>query len=559
MSDDKQYNFMVHRLLAAGKTPENSPRIFDGIERLRKSHQTNRPSALPDGEKLGSIASALTVEPCAQLFNMSVTTNATQSQLDAQSTVTCFDGAAFPYAYIDVVVHETDAKKSYLIAKTYQYAESYMGAANLQTATASSALQVDVGKYHYADSISYEEDADGNAVTGYASQLIAAVSRPAGVLLLHPREINGGAPIRICIKRAAWAGAGDCDYAAVDQSGDPSQWGVGMAAMVRDSSGFWRADTRPDYRWFPVPSFNQFQNLYVPLAGKFDAGTDQNGSPCIINNIVTARATLTMQIRGGWCDTRGGVSDDIYNNIITQISGQTADFNVLGNFGQDCLPLANNSYATEPVSLRITIAANTTCGPRTAFVRDTTVGTLDFKDSCFAQGTGILRADGQYVAVEKIKIGEKVIVNEEGRTLTVVSMSRGGERNPLVQIIDDMRHSVLLTQKHPVVTTGGILQAEQIEEGTVVETENGLHTVVDVTRIPYDGAVYNLTLGTPAELAQTRGDDRTMFAGGIRVGDNQMQFEMQQPSSMQTSAVSPAWRKDHDNAVARGANVMVAR
>jgi hypothetical protein len=32
MRDDKQYEFLVHRLLAAGKTPENSPRVFAGVD-----------------------------------------------------------------------------------------------------------------------------------------------------------------------------------------------------------------------------------------------------------------------------------------------------------------------------------------------------------------------------------------------------------------------------------------------------------------------------------------------------------------------------------------------
>ena len=119
----------------------------------------------------------------------------------------------------------------------------------------------------------------------------------------------------------------------------------------------------------------------------------------------------------------------------------------------------------------LTVVTDTTCGERQISYR--IKPSLDFKDSCFAKGTSILLADGRHIAVEDIKMGDRVIANERGITLTVVSASRGGEDHPLVHILDDKGHDVLLTETHPVVTSAGILQADAVQSGSVIETESG--------------------------------------------------------------------------------------
>jgi hypothetical protein len=86
-----------------------------------------------------------------------------------------------------------------------------------------------------------------------------------------------------------------------------------------------------------------------------------------------------------------------------------------------------------------------------------------------------------------------------------------------------------------------------------VETEDGIASVVEVERVPYDGAVYNLSVGTPEEIAMVSAANRTMFAGGIRVGDNEMQFDMERQSVRESARreLSPAWETDRKHSQAR--------
>jgi hypothetical protein len=173
-----------------------------------------------------------------------------------------------------------------------------------------------------------------------------------------------------------------------------------------------------------------------------------------------------------------------------------------------------------------------------------------------AEGTGVLRSDGRYVAAEAIKVGERLIADQGGLALTVTSITRGGEPDPMVHLLDSRGHSVLLTAKHPVVTATGIVPADQVMVESEVETEDGPAVIIAAPRVPYRGAVYNFDLGTPEELAKVKPSDRTMFAGGIRIGDNKMQLEMERESVKPKSREVPAaWLADYRHDVSRGGSV----
>lgn len=560
LSDDTQYKFLLHRMMLSGKTPENSPRLFEGITRMRGRHLL-KPSSQPivGDEPVAATSQALEGDPCGQFLETPVVSDTSNSQIESVSRLNCFGGASFPYGYTDVATYETDETESYLTPLGYDATESFNGSADLTTPALTAYLSVNIGKFHFVDGISYTEDGYGFAFATYVSFKTPADNVSPTITVTHPAKFNGGGTtVRNCIKRAAWAGNGDCDYAGVDANGLPSQSAVGIAKMTY-INGEWRADPSPTNRWTPTSGFAQFENLYIPLAGTFNAGSI-GATSCNINSFAQARATLTYP-GGGWCRSTGagqylGLKDEL--NKTENKSGNTSSFNVLGDFGPDCLGLVSGSANTVPVQLTIGGSVNVTCGASRPFSIVMKNKPLDFKDSCFARGTGILRADGKNVAVEDIKIGEKVIANDEGLALTVVSMSRGGEGKPLVQLFDDRGHSVLLTDKHPVITSDGIITADAAREGHAVETESGPAVVVEVERVEYSDLVYNLTLGTPEELAKVSADDRTMFAGGIRVGDNEMQLDLQRSSGPATRReVAAEWKVDHQNAVARRANVHV--
>jgi hypothetical protein len=59
--------------------------------------------------------------------------------------------------------------------------------------------------------------------------------------------------------------------------------------------------------------------------------------------------------------------------------------------------------------------------------------------------------------------------------------------------------------------------------GDKIQTEDGLATIASVEKEDYEGAVYNLVLGTPEERAAVGDTGTVMYANGVRVGDAGMQ------------------------------------
>jgi hypothetical protein len=554
LSDTRQFNYVIRRLVKTGNTPENSPRLFSSLDRIRKEAVALRAQG---GDGLGTAQSALQSLQCGQFIDPIMDIAGGYTNNDAKALVTCFGGT--DYVYADLTAYETDDAETYYTEIASDYGEEYAGVnapagIDFNDVGTITAMQNDVGKSHLLESLAIATDADGNSSVTFALRKSAAESTPASIALTHPVEGSGGLPIRNCIKRGTFAGNGDCDYAGVDGAGLPSGAPVGIAKMAQ-IGGVWRADPAPANQWFPWPGFSAAK-LYLPLAGTFNAGS-LNGA-CSITGFNAAGTTTVMTLKetGGWCVTSGNASSDIYDNIRTKTGAQTASYNVLGNFGGDCL------QNLQAVGVQVTIQANATCNgasrARVAALSPRTIGPIDYRNSCFAEGTGILRADGRYVSVESLSVGDKVLADGRGLALSVVTVSRGGDDHPLVHLYDDKGHDLLLTEKHPVVTTAGILPADKVAVGAEVQTEDGPAVITAVDRVPYKGNVYNLALGTAEELSTIPASNRTMFAGGIRVGDNEMQHEMEIASLKQTREVSAAWSADLANDQARSGKVYLA-
>jgi hypothetical protein len=565
LADEKQYNYVVRRLLRSGNTPETAPHLFEKIEGLRKRALSK--DTPEDG--LGVAESALNSVWCGQFIDPKLSQvfshitpavgggfkSVYKTQASTRALVTCFGGA--DYVYEDVTTYETDANETYYTELAYAYAEEYAGGIHFKDAATLTSLSNDVGKYHLMESLAIAtDDATGNSSVTFALFEAEANSIPAKITLTHPKEWNGGAPIRSCIKRANWVGNGDCDYASIDHNGSPTLANpVGLAKMV-NVNGEWKADSDPANRW--IPAGFTMANLYLPLAGTFDAGK-RNGSDCIINNYDEAVTTtiVTLKQTGGWCSP--GLpqhSKDVFNNIKNKTGARTATFNVLGNFGPDCL---GNTQETDVLTM---IKANATCGAtstaRIGVLSPQALGTVDFRNSCFAAGTGVMLEDGRYVAVESVKPGDGVLADGSGLRLSVTSVARGGELHPMVRLHDSKGHDLLLTEKHPVATSEGLVPADKLKEGMEVETESGMAVLTSVERVPYDGVVYNLTLGTAEELGELPLTRKTMFAGGIRVGDNDVQRELEIESLRPKRELAAAWAADYEKDRARSGKIRLA-
>jgi hypothetical protein len=175
--------------------------------------------------------------------------------------------------------------------------------------------------------------------------------------------------------------------------------------------------------------------------------------------------------------------------------------------------------------------------------------------SCLAKGTQILMADGKTVDIEKIAKGSKVVADGSGVALSVMDVSVGIERIPMVRIQDDAGHELLMTASHPVLTPDrGVVWAEELTVGSKVLTRSGTRTLVTVKREMYHDQVYNLKLDTSTLAQKTFPEGSSMYANGFLVGDLGLQKAYEFKNSEDRTAdvlrrLPSRWHKDYQNSL----------
>ncbi len=573
LSDDAQYGFVIHRFLAAGKNPDNSPELFKRLEARRNSLR---------GEVhgiLGTASSALTTDVCGHALPTIESKVAGGSLFKGSSLGSCKGGV--DYMYSDLDTYYTNKDGTGYTDVDFTYGEDYTGGIGFRVNAPD--LTIAAGKVYALSSMLYAADATGDAIIYTLNNSLVA-NQPPRVAVTHPTEqyndpvtnTDDADPVnnflgrtRFCIQR----GGTDCDYAAVNAAGQ-AWWQnpVGIGVTKVPPTMPWTAAQI----WAAPAAFNP-KHMYIPLVGSFDAGTDMNGSACKITKFLeatTAKIFLFDKVgvfnTGAVCKIAADQSAANDNSaLLTALkaglnqvgSGQssTMNFKLLADFGVDC-----TGYE-QRVVLHIDIKAVTTCsgaiksanwpGPLNG---NNKISPLDFKNSCVAEGTRVLRSDGTYVAIERVEAGERIIADQSGVALTVMGVSVGHEDEPVVRVLDDQGHGLLITAKHPVVTASkSLVAAGQLQVGDKVMTEYGISTIASVSREDYAGRVYNLTVGNRGELASLKNPDeqRTMYANGFLIGDSDMQWNMgqlkQNMSIDPISKLPEVWHNDYKNSVVR--------
>ncbi len=171
---------------------------------------------------------------------------------------------------------------------------------------------------------------------------------------------------------------------------------------------------------------------------------------------------------------------------------------------------------------------------------------LFFGWGCLAAGTPVRMADGSERPVEEVLVQEKVVADNDGRTLTVIDTFLGTEDLPLVIVEDVQGKVVAMTETHPVITERGVLLAKQLTDQDVLITVDGPARVKEVRRGETGQKVYNLRLGGEGE--EVDDENATFFAGGILVGDDRMQgaWERKYEASEGAADELPEqWREDY--------------
>jgi hypothetical protein len=555
MADERQYQIMVRRVLASGRTPENSPGLFDSLQRSRE-----RALAAKQG---GVSAQNLTqANACGHFLTVNEADSNGTTTWSGKVVLSCQPGVDFVWS--DLTVYETDLAQQVLNNKGSTSGSAYAPIRILDSIRLSHSLpSTDNSKVIFFDSSAVADDFDTGASFNYFLRTkMSTIGTPPSLLVSHPsNRIGGDAVTRTCLERGNFSGTHvDCDYATVfrDSTGAFQLWRSGQTpvgvAAARTGTTTWQAE--PGLVWLtPTGVPYDRSRLYSALRGAFGAGT-VGATNCTITgyeaNLTTA--SLILLDRGGYC-TAGRSPGTVVGQMDLRSSLPTgvnvANFNTLANYGTDCLGYEQN------VRLLVSVAARARCdGSTNEYLRYRTVEVqpLDFRNSCFGEGTMVTLANGKRVAIEKVKLGDKVVANESGQVLTVTTLARGGESQPMVRLKDDKGHEALVTAKHPVVLASGkVVAADSLKLKDQVKTDKGVATLTSVGRELYERDVFNVALGTEEELAKAGKNGSTLFANGFLMGDSQMQLELsnEQPKPADVIASLPAkWHKDYQTHLA---------
>lgn len=548
LTDPSQYGFVVRRLRASGNTQQNSPQLFARLEQARAKAIAN---------KERGVTPQSTIEWCGHILSLAERAGASSGthRFEQRGLVTCRDGSQ--YAIVDTNAYWSNPAGSEYILVGSASNENYETTL-LETPYLNTSFAPMPGRILVVDSMSLAFNDTDDHLT-FTTLEDAIPDRPASLRIDEPVERIGGPPIRTCLERGSAFGNLDCDYASVNKQGVTirpfTRPYTGMSSInvaASNAQGQWVAE----FYWPPpAPYAYNETKLYQPIKGSFDPGA-AHGGECTIDALsVPSRANIVLVDAGGRCSgtTPGTTVATAALTWSPPVPGVNMRyFNGLVDFGTDCL-----GYQQD-VKLVISIDAEAKCGNVTGVRRPFTHEDIiiDFKNSCLAEGTQVLRADGSASAIEKIQVGDKVLANERGQSLTVTTISKGIESRKMIRLRDAEGRDVLVTSKHPLITdTGKVLAAEALKAGDLVQAGNGTTRLTSVEQVAYDGQVYNLTLGTAEELAKISNRERTMVANGFLVGDNEMQADLERREHKQPADVlarlSKPWHQDYKNDLAR--------
>ncbi len=563
LADPAQQRFVMNRLAAAGKTAENSPELFD---RIQKSTQKALARAAQIS-KGGAVTNAEATDWCRNFINLGseVKINSTTTQFKTTyPNVTCVNGAV--YVYADVSTYNSNLAGTENILVQSAAGEDYSGGTNFTAVKTQPMLPAVLGRLNKTDSLIIAYDEAGTEQMTYSMVQTAMVPIPGTITLqhpvLHPWIVNGG-QIQMCQLRGLPT---QCDYGVGQLAGSAfGPWLAGTTGIAPVAVGTggtnaaaWAGDVA-NYFSFTTP-FNT-SHIYMPTQGTFDVGATATGV-CGITSITKAEFRLVKTVDGGTCTT----TSNFAGGITFTPGSRTGTFKLISDFVNDGGTGAMGAVCTQAAVINeglkgvISIQAMANCGGPSPVPRFLNFGPdgaspalqpyIYFLNSCFAEGTPIRRADGKTVAIQDVKSGDKIISDNKGTVLTVTGVSNGLEDEPLVALRDDKGHSIKLTSKHPMVTAdGAVVFASALKKNDKVMTDRGVATIVSATRVPVkaDTQVYSLSVGTEAEKAKVGKDGTTVFAGGFLAGDAAMQ-KAHEAKTRNVAQLSPAWGRDYKNA-----------
>ncbi|MRG95031.1 Hint domain-containing protein [Polyangium spumosum] len=538
LADDRQFGFLKERMARNDINAETAPRVFERLQLAR-----DKAVAIKTGKVHPSVAtaSAGAADRCG-IYIVNERLDATAFSSMARGS--CIGGAT--YSYVDQYLY--DASWNML---DFDYKEEWNKgiAADVRLSAVPPSTKgvfaegvvyhettTTVEAYYYATSVLVNHmilDAPSSAMAPElpGAQAVKGPEMASAVdhqyTLDAPRDFTGDKSIMMCLDRNTYST--DCDYKHTD---------TGACSSLALCEG--------NTAKFPVntPTYD-FSKLYMPMQGSSKLIHGPNVNADNPWEIQSAKAWVTMRTAGadtpagGLCegsltDLTGAPKVVLKEGIVAFQKRYQIVINpfapALGNVAWEDHCTDNGKQIDLDVEVTLyqpnnalgeTLVYNWTTRPTT---QNPSAPPMSIWWGCLPTGTEISLADGKRAPIERIGVGQQVVSDDHGRTLTVVDVVEGAERRPLVRVVDDRGHVLTMTTTHAVpLANAHIVQAQEMQVGDQVIGKDGLSTIVSVERIEYEGPVYNLVLGTADELGGVSKQGTTMFANGVLVGDSRLQ------------------------------------
>jgi len=564
-ADSQQYEFVKARLKLAGKTAENSPHLFELIEARRQLQ-------IASGLNAGRFAQVLDTPPAGRVemhyievnsiglppANLAARTVKESASLPSPEAV----GAAsstFPGGTDDTYVDISVSTVTGTPIAPLQYKEEFenpdgVPGANVTSATTGNTNASNITRFTF-ESYKYEDVPGQGFSDSYIHQEAGSLTpQPNGglpVLSLPqvdaPADIvgvNGAGPdglISVCMDRQ-WTN--DCDY--IIDTGSVIDHRIKM----------------PLKGFITILTSHVFDRVKIDqLIATLKAGGTDPGQ---------GQVKLVLTNVGGGCDVDAsnalytGMSG-FWNYVTLSADNKTFYWDLTGAnsafFDQGCTQIQNRAKLTMKIPLpMMAIGTNTPYSSGFTISNDPATQRPDYTllpvtltNSCLAEGTQIQLGDGKLAGIESLHIGQEVFnpYAASHQALTIKDTAKGVERSPMVRIRDAAGHTLLMTEMHPIATADrGMVQARALRTGDVVMTRQGPSKLVEVSREPYAGQVYNLKVGSEAETASLGHDQTVVYANGFMVGDGQIQSKYEELSLKQGARIGveqipEPWRRDY--------------
>ncbi len=517
LADDRQYAHVLATLRRAGHTAEKSPHLFRLLEETRAQGRPGKP--VPVAESTG-----LTLQGINYVTEFGPQSDGSYFA-NGYST---YPADQVPY-YTLVIVTLIDTSNNNTVITSQS--DCRYSQTNLQVA----ATGTPAGS---------TDDVEVNALMLVAPQKGDPVE-PYNVVLTDLEEVSGPCQTSPNFQTPA-TGTQNCGTS------------TGTACAAQATSPITvcygnRIQSNCDYG---CTGSSYPPNIIFPIVGSVDLGetpiTPLSGSLYIILKDTT----------GGGCVLKAASNSTAVSQLLTA-NGTTVSWNLApASFkNENCVKPNGMTF-----NYSFQVYLQTTGGNAgVTFTSDTSqqslpntviVPTIEVLQGCLPAGVKIRMADGSERAIETFQAyGDETVRSAGAATVRAVTGNTWGrEEKPLIRIVDDLGHTLLLTEEHPVITRSGPVAAKRLVRGDVVLTENGPSTLIEVARhasaqpVP----VHNLRVGTEEEAAA---GESTFFANGILVGDQLMQrhlmLEAAKPEHLSKEEIlqrlPPEWHQDFLN------------